>query len=260
MRLIEMSPPQVVEYFKHNDTVLFGTGSIENHGVHNCLGIDTLVPDHILGLIEKKSDVMIVPTLPYGAVDAMLGCPGTISLGQEVLYSVIDKIVESLYLYGARRIVFVNGHGGNINTLEQIGLKWRNKGLISANISWWTLLPELRPDKPEWVSGHGGAVETSLAMAINPKYADLSKIQEMNIKNDHGDELPSRGYRSVVYKGVTIAVNRQIPLVTDNGWFESPIGADHPSTSNAEMGNDIMQAVADYIVDFTEAFKRAKID
>jgi len=256
MRLINMTTPQVAEYFKKNDTVLFAMGSIENHGYHNCVGVDTLVPDRILDLVEKKCDVLIVPTLPYGACDSMLGFPGTISLGTEVLYGVVNKVVESLHMHGARRILFINGHGGNTGALERVGLEWYKKGVITATLSWWSMLAGLRPDDPAWVSGHGGGVETAAIMAIDPSLVDLSALREMELLGTLGDELPPHGFGTVKFKGVEIKVNRPIKSFTDNGWFGWP---DHPKTATAEWGQEMLDAVADYTAEFIEAFKRAKI-
>ena len=67
MRLAHISWKQAEEYFKNNDTILIATGSIESHGTHVALGTDTLIPDKILDIIEDDIDVMIAPTVPYGA-------------------------------------------------------------------------------------------------------------------------------------------------------------------------------------------------
>jgi len=250
---MKMSSPQVAEYFKHSDTVLLAIGSIENHGYHNILGVDTLAPERILELIEEKSNVLIAPTMPYGAADSLLGFPGTVSIGQEALCAVVDKIVESLYMCGAKKILFINGHGGNIGALERVGLEWYHKGVITATLNWWTMVSGLNPD---WKSGHGGAVETSAMMYIDPLLVDLSKVREMELKNDLGEELPSISFRTVEYKGVQVAVNRPVASHTDNGWVGD---FDHPSGSSAKYGEDMLTAVADYILDFIEIFKKVKI-
>lgn len=62
MRLERMSWKDCEEYFKDHDMVILTTGSTENHGIHNPLGTDTMIPNKILELIEKQSDVLICPT------------------------------------------------------------------------------------------------------------------------------------------------------------------------------------------------------
>jgi len=258
MRLIKMSYPQVEEYFAKNDTVIFAMGSIENHGIHNCLGVDTLIPERILDLVEQKCEVLIVPTLPYGTCDPLLGYAGTMSLGPDVFYGVINKVVENLYMYGAKKILFLNGHDMNIPALERVSLEWYDKGLVAAHISWWTILPEINPN---WVGGHGGAVETSAMMAIDPSLVDLSKAVPAVLRNDISDKLPSCGLKNVKFKGVEIPINRPIKAFTDNGWC-GPLGQpdhDQPSESSAAWGNEMLEAVASYIAEFTEVFKRVKV-
>ena len=259
MRLINMSYPQVEEYFKGNDTVIFAMGSIENHGKHNPLGVDTLIPERILELVEKKCEVLIIPTLPYGTCEPLMGYAGTISLGPDIYYGVINKIVESMYMYGAKKILFLNGHDMNIPILERVGLEWYDKGLYALHISWWTILPSINPN---WIGGHGGAVETSAIMSIDPNLVDLSKVGSISPKNDLSDEIPTCGVKNVKFKGVEIPFNRPIKSISDNGWFGpvgQPDGHDHPKDSTAEYGQEMLEAVADYIAEFTEAFKRVKV-
>ena len=62
MRLEEMTWKEAEEYFKTHDMVILTTGSTENHGLHNPLGTDTMIPNKILELIEDKTDALICPT------------------------------------------------------------------------------------------------------------------------------------------------------------------------------------------------------
>ena len=71
MRLTNLTWPKAQEYFEKNDMVLISIGSIECHGRHMPLGTDTLIPEHLLEKIEKKSDVLIAPTIPYGSCQCL---------------------------------------------------------------------------------------------------------------------------------------------------------------------------------------------
>ena len=86
MRLTNLTWPKAQEYFEKNDMVLISIGSIECHGRHMPLGTDTLIPEHLLEKIEKKSDVLIAPTIPYGSCQYLAPYPGTIDIDNEVLY------------------------------------------------------------------------------------------------------------------------------------------------------------------------------
>ena len=123
MRLSNLTWPHAEEYFRDHDTVLIGIGSIECHVRHMPLGTDTLIPDFLLDKIEQKSDVLIAPTIPYGACQSLADFPGTIDIDNEVLYLFCKQIFESLYHHGARKFVFLNGHGGNMKMIERLALE-----------------------------------------------------------------------------------------------------------------------------------------
>lgn len=72
---IETSWPDVQAYFKTNDSVMIITGSLECHGVHNPLGVDTLVPEALAQRIEKQTEILVLPALPFGSCDYLRGFP-----------------------------------------------------------------------------------------------------------------------------------------------------------------------------------------
>lgn len=96
MRLTNLTWPKAQEYFEKNDMVLISIGSIECHGRHMPLGTDTLIPEHLLEKIEKKSDVLIAPTIPYGSCQCLAPYPGTIDINGEVLYQFAVRFPESV--------------------------------------------------------------------------------------------------------------------------------------------------------------------
>ena len=120
MRLERMNSPEVEAYFKDHKIALLSVGSIECHGLHNALGTDTLIPMKLLEWVEQKSDVLILPTLPYGDCDWHLDWPGAVSIGSDLLEAVMQRICDCLYRWGCRYFVILNGHGGNTHALEKV--------------------------------------------------------------------------------------------------------------------------------------------
>lgn len=253
MRLENITWPKAERYFQENDMVLIAIGSIECHGRHMPLGTDTLVPDHLLKKIEEKSDVLIAPTIPYGACQSLSPYPGTIDIDSEVLYQFCRQIFESLYRHGARKFVVLNGHGGNMKTMERLGLELEKKGCLLALLNWWLMAWDM---DPAWKGGHGGGEETAAILGIDPSLVDRSEMGGELEFFDLSDEIKATGFRSVRYKGVSVEVIRSTPRVTGSGW----IGPDHPNTATEEWGQKMLQTVADYIVDFLEAFKKVEIN
>ena len=253
MRLANITWPQAEAYFKEHDMVLMGVGSIECHGKHMPLGTDTLIPDHLLEDIEKRTDVLICPTLPYGATDTLADFPGTINLGTDVLYDVMRSITDSLWQHGARKFVILNGHGGNTRHLHRLGMELQKRGGLMAVLNWWLMAWDM---DPAWKGGHGGGEETAAIMGIDPGLIDRTYLEEPLVLKNVSDELVATGFSSVVYKGVSVDIPRVTPTVTDNGW----IVPDHPNTATEAWGKKMLQTSADYIVDFLGAFGRVKLD
>lgn len=63
--------------------------------------MDTIAPNYLLDLIEAQDpSVLIAPTLPFGAADDLLGYPGTLSIGYDLLYQITKRLTDQLYDYG----------------------------------------------------------------------------------------------------------------------------------------------------------------
>lgn len=253
MRLEHLTWPKVQAYFQESDTVLIAIGSIECHGRHMPVGTDTLIPNRLLELIEEKSGVLIAPTIPYGVSPSLAPYPGTIDVDAEAFYQFCLQVFESLYRHGARRFVVLNGHGGNVKTIERLGLALEKKGCLVAMLNWWLMAWDM---DPAWKGGHGGGEETAAIMGIDPGLIDRTYVEEPLVLKHVSDELVATGFSSVVYKGVSVDIPRVTPTVTDNGW----IGPDHPNTATEAWGKKMLQTSADYIVDFLGAFGRVKLD
>ena len=257
MYLAEMNYLQVEEYLKKSDTILIPVGSLENHGKHMPLGTDTMIPDHIAKLLNEKSDVLIAPTVNYGATDDLVGFPGTVSLGTEGLIALLRTIVDQFYGYGFRHFIILNGHGGNTAAINAVGMHLNRKGAYLAILNWWLMAGQINP---EWAGGHGGGEETAGVMAIDPK---LIKTEYLHLpegtRNDISDELPYAAWTNVSYKGVNITIPREIRYIADNGWLAHSFPHDVPGRATEEWGRKMLQTMADYIADFAEAFGRAPL-
>lgn len=252
MKLTDISWVKAEQYFKQNDIVLLSIGSVESHGRHMPLGTDTIIPEYLLDKIEEKSNVLIAPTIPFGATDELENYSGTVNIESQTLYLYVSDVVNSLYKHGARKFVFLNGHGGNMKTLQRVGLDLEKKGGLMAVLNWWLMAWDLNP---AWKGGHGGAEETSAVMGINPDLVDKNEIGGELYLNHLTPEIKATGFRSAEYKGVSVDIIRRIDHITDSGW----IGPDHPKYATEEWGKEMLQSCADYIADFMEEFKKVEL-
>lgn len=264
MFLARSTWPQVRTYFESRDTVLIGVGSIECHGRHNPLGTDTMAPDYLVKLVDERyPEVLIAPTQPYGATDDLMGYPGTVSLGVQGLIDVMTAITDQLYDYGARRFVFVNGHGGNVKSLGTVCMELNRRGCLAALVNWWKVAPQLNP---EWGGGHGDGMETSANLAIDPDSVDMAACAPEGLRNDMGlsadDEafeavggpFTTTGWTTVEFEGVSVDFPRRLDRFSSNGWLGYGLGV-VPEGASAERGRAMLEGTADYLVRFVKALE-----
>ena len=221
--LLERSTwPAVEAYFANSDLIVLGFGSTENHGRHNPLGTDWMAPQRILDLMdERRPEVLYGPTLRLGSADHFIDYPGTLSLGDDLLYQVASRICGQLYHYGARHFCFVNGHGGNTRALTMTGYELNDRGCQVALLNWWKLAGELNP---AWGGGHGGAQETSADLWIDPDSVDMAALGPMDLVDDGGSNIKTQGFDVVEFEGVHPSLIRRARRYATNGW----IGKDDP--------------------------------
>lgn len=256
MFLARLTWPQARDYFASNDIVLIGVGSIECHGRHNPLGTDTMAPDRLGQLVDERApELLIAPTQPYGATDDLMGFPGTVSLGVEGLTNVMQSICDSLYRYGARRFVFVNGHGGNVKSLGCVCMELNRRGCLAALFNWWRIAPQL---DPAWGGGHGDGMETSANLAIDPASVDMAACAPEALRNDIGGDFATTGWTTVAFDGVEVDFPRQLDRFSSNGWLGYGLGV-MPGDATAERGRAMLEGTADYLVRFARALKEAPL-
>ena len=257
MFLAKMNYLEVEEYLKKSDTIVIPVGSLENHGKHMPLGTDTMIPDKIAELLDARTDLLIAPTINYGATDDLVGFAGTISLGVEGLIALLRTICDQFYAYGFRHFMILNGHGGNSAAIQSVGMHLYRKGAYLANLNWWLMAGQINP---AWAGGHGGGEETAGVMAVDPT---LIKTEYLPLpegtRNDLGDDLPYGAWTNVQYKGVSVAIPRAIKDITNNGWLAHSFKNDPPTKAAPEWGREMLEAVADYIADFGNVFGKTPL-
>jgi creatinine amidohydrolase len=154
---------------KKTDAVLVPVGTIEAHGVTG-LGTDNQIPLSIAERIAESVKALVAPTIHYGITRSLLPYPGSLTVLPETFERYVSEIAASLADAGFRRIVFLNGHGGNTEALKNVSVRlYRDKQVYSMVIDWWTLCGEEVRRVYGHAGGHAGTDETALVQVDHPE-------------------------------------------------------------------------------------------
>jgi creatinine amidohydrolase len=118
MRIDRSTWPQVAEYLKRDNRFILPAGSVEQHGPAVATGIDYIVPTAVAARASEESGVIIAPPLAYGMSLHHAAFAGTLSLRPTVYLAMLIDLFTFMYRQGFRRILVLNGHGGNVPTLK----------------------------------------------------------------------------------------------------------------------------------------------
>ena len=252
------------EAFSSGKVALIPLGSTEQHGPHNPVGTDWIVPRYIASKIGQRSpSVFITPVLPFGYADYHSDFPGTISISEETLYHVLSDITESLARHGVTHFIFLDGHGGNAHSCDRVCYDLRRRGLLGATILWWDVIGVL--DSSHSPAGHGDWVETAMTMAAVPQAVRMERATPPPAKPLSAD-LRLLTPHLIDFEGVPVHVVLRTKDFSDQGdmyeWGLTP-NADltvPPTAADAELGEQLCDLVADFVCRFVETFRAAHID
>ena len=170
--LARMTSEEAARAFAAARLALLPVGSCEQHGPHLTVDTDTAVAEAIARLLAAELDdrAVLCPPIGYGLSEHHLAFAGTLTLRPATYLALIDDILESLAHNGLRRVLIVNGHGGNIDALRLANrAARRDRGMLVASFMWATIAADAADEAASSPSyGHACEVETSVVMAVAP--------------------------------------------------------------------------------------------
>ena len=175
--------PEIEGYLARSKTVVIPIGSNEQHGPTGLLGTDWLCPEIISHHAHAKGDLLVGPTFNVGMAQHHLGFPGSISLRPSTMIAALRDWTVSLAAHGFDKIYFLNGHGGNVATIEAAFSEiysessWRGeaRGFALKLKNWWELPGVMALCTRLFPEGHGSHATPSEIAVTQFAYPDFVK-------------------------------------------------------------------------------------
>ncbi len=175
--------PEVEAYLQRSRTVVIPIGSNEQHGPTGLLGTDWLCPEIVAHAAESQGDLLVAPTFNIGMAQHHLGFPGTISLRPSTFIAALGDWTRSLVGHGFERLYFLNGHGGNVASIEAafseiyagFSFERRAAGFALKLRNWWDLPGVTRLAETLFPVGHGSHATPSEIAITQWAYPDAIK-------------------------------------------------------------------------------------
>jgi creatinine amidohydrolase len=162
---------------KENTVIVLPTGATEQHGPHLPCAVDTVISAGVVGHALARLDAAVpayaMAPITYGKSEEHLHFPGTITLTGETLLATMNEIGESVYRAGFRKLLIVNGHGGQPQVMEMAAreLRLRHGDFIVVPSFTWrvpNVAGQYLSEKEKKLAMHAGHAETAIMLALAP--------------------------------------------------------------------------------------------
>lgn len=250
MRWEELTSPEIAGLDRGETVVVLPIGSVEQHGRHMPLGTDTILAHEVsLAAAGRAGGVVVLPSPWYGFSAHHMRFAGSVTLRAETLMAVAEDIVASVVKHGFRRVLIVNGHGGNGGVIDvlasTLGHKHYGQARIAA-LTYFTLardsIAAARQSQPGGM-GHACEYETSLVQHLRPELVKIERAVST---------YPDPGSR---YLTTDLIGSQAVRVYHDFGDL-SPTGTlGDPSLASAQAGETFFAAAVTALVDFIADFR-----
>lgn len=173
-----MTWAEVEEALKTTNMVIIPVGSIEQHGQHLPLGTDIYLAIELSKLIAQQANTLVAPAVFAGLSDHHMGFPGTLTLSPETFEAVVYESALGLIKHGFRKIMIVNGHGGNRTSVANVIQKINQATPATAMDLMSIDIPEKDSSYPTYeYDWHAGIEETSIMLYLAGSLVQMSRAE-----------------------------------------------------------------------------------
>jgi creatinine amidohydrolase len=224
--------------------IIIPIGSHEQHGPTGLIGTDALCPQIIANAAEQAGDLLLAPTFSIGMAQHHLGFAGSMTLRPSTMIATIVDWTASLTRHGLTRLYWLNGHGGNVATIQAAFAEtYASHSLTGSRapfahklMNWWQLPGIETLCRKLYPTGHGSHATPSEVAVTYAAYPDRAALAAMRLDPTIAPEGPIRDagdYRA------------RFP--------DGRIGSD-PTLATIEQGQSIIAASASALLADAQAF------
>ena len=178
-----LTSPDVKEAAEKVSLAILPIGSIEVHGPHMPTGTDSIIVFEIAKAAAEGDEAVVLPPFYYAYVLENRHFPGTISLTAKTLLSLLEEVCDEISRNGFKKILIVNGHGGNNEVLRVFfrdSLTKKKDYTLYAMVDPWAPLKELVAEISQGRTiGHACEIETSLGLHLFKNLIKMDNIKQM---------------------------------------------------------------------------------
>jgi len=224
-------------------------GSCEPHNFHLPYGTDTLQADGIADRVceaaaAQGARVVKLPVIPYGVQSNMRELPLAINVYPSTFFALLKDIVDSLETSGIRKLLILNGHGGN-DFLKPFVREMMGRSEVFIAVSdWWKVGADVYEGIFDKKDDHAGEMETSVILALDPERVRFADAAD-GATNPTRFEAVNRGW---------VGISRRWDLLTESTGTADPRGATY------EKGEKYLAVIVERLTNFIVELSAAKMD
>jgi creatinine amidohydrolase len=231
----DLTQPEIAGQLKHNPLVILPTGSVEQHGAHLPAGTDAFAAELVAEAVAQRMDGLVLPGPGVGVTPMHMPYEATLSLTPDTYIRIVTEICESAAKHGAKMLMIVNWHEGNIPSLAIAAEDLhRRVGMTVLTVQACYVAEEMYGEQCNGLT-HGGEIEALAVLAYRPDLVHLDRIGNSSdqMRGHQMDRLRrTRSYQPVL---------TDIRNIAPTGWYGDPSGA------TAERGVEMVEAIANSI-------------
>ncbi len=223
-------------------------GATEAHNFHLPYGIDNIQSDYIATesakiAWEKSVKAIVLPCMPFGVNTGQLDIKFCINMNPSTQHTVLMDVVDSLCIQGIRKLLILNGHGGNDfkQSIREIQVDYPE--IFLCTLDWWRIM-----DNEKYFSepgDHAGEMETSNIMYINPDLA---------LPVSEAGDGQTRNFKLKAIKEGWVWAQREWTKISDD------TGVGNPKHATREKGQKFLEAVTNKIAGFLVELDGVRLD